>query len=225
MTGPGRLSTVRYVSDTATNADDLQQVGNAFVNAVAGRDFESLRAAMVDDVRFRLLVPKGPQAEAGAAETVGRFVGWYAEADELRLESSSVGTVAGRLLLAYRFRLHGADGWRVIEQHVVADVAPDGRLETIDLLCTGFLPDPEPGPGSNGTHGFDAGDLGCADGLATEFRRRIQGIPLGDVLVVTARDPAAKEDLPPLARMMGHEVRSIETPGDGRLQITVERRR
>ncbi|MGZ5212349.1 MAG: sulfurtransferase TusA family protein, partial [Actinomycetota bacterium] len=179
----------------ATNADRLERVGEVFVNALAGRDFAGLRAMMVDDVRFRLLVPKGPQAEAGAAETVGRFVGWYGEADELRLESSNVGTVAGRLALAYRFRLHGVDGWEVIEQHVVADVGPDGRLETINLLCTGFLPDPEPVPGSNGTHRFDAGDLGCADGLATEFRRRIGAIPVGDVLVVTARDPAAKEDL------------------------------
>ncbi len=75
------------------------------------------------------------------------------------------------------------------------------------------------------THDFDAGELGCADGLAGEFRRRIGAIPVGDVLVVTARDPAAKEDLPPLARMMGHAVRSVETLGDGRLQITVERRR
>lgn len=225
MTGPGRLSTVRHMNDTATNADRLQQVGNAFVNAVAGRDFEGLQAAMADDVRFRLLVPKGPQAQSGAEETVGRFIGWYAGADELRLESSSVGTVASKLVLAYRLRLLDADGWRVIEQHVVADVGPDGRLETIDLLCSGFHPDPEPETASNGTHRFDAGDLGCADGLATEFRRRIQGIPVGDVLEVTARDAAAKEDLPPLARMMGHAVRSIETPDDGRLVITVERRR
>ena len=76
-----------------------------------------------------------------------------------------------------------------------------------------------------GTHRFDAGNLGCADGLASEFRRRIGAIPVGDVLVVTARDPAAKEDLPPLARMMGHAVLSIESPGDGRLLFTVERRR
>jgi TusA-related sulfurtransferase len=125
----------------------------------------------------------------------------------------------------YRFRLHDEDGWQVIEQHVVADVAPDGRLEKIDLLCSGFLPVIGPGDESSSTHPFDAGDLGCADGLATEFRRRIGAIPVGDVLVVTARDPAAKEDLPPLARMMGHEVRSIETPEDGRLLMTVERRR
>ena len=77
----------------------------------------------------------------------------------------------------------------------------------------------------SGVHQFDAGDLGCADGLATEFRRHMQAIPVGDVLVVSTSDAAAKEDLPPLARMMGHTVRSIEAPGDGRLLVTVERGR
>ncbi|MGA9162236.1 MAG: sulfurtransferase TusA family protein [Actinomycetota bacterium] len=86
---------------------------------------------------------------------------------------------------------------------------------------TGAVRDAEP----NGIQRFDAGTLSCADGLAGEFRRRIEAIPVGDVLVVTARDPAAKEDLPSLARMMGHAVHSIETPGDGRLLITVERKR
>ncbi len=137
------MLTVASMTIGISDADRLQRVGEAFVQAVAGRDFEGLRAAMADDVRFRLLVPKGPQAQEGAAETVGRFVGWYAEADELRLESSSVDTVAGRLVLSYRFRVRDADGRRVIEQHLVADVAADGRLETIDLLCSGFLPDAE----------------------------------------------------------------------------------
>lgn len=75
------------------------------------------------------------------------------------------------------------------------------------------------------THRFDAGDLGCADGLAGEFRRRMQQIRIGDVLVVSTHDPAAKEDLPPLARMMGHVVRSTESPGDGRVLVSVERGR
>lgn len=215
----------RCMAIETTYEDLLQNVGEAFVNALADRDFERFRAAIADDVRFRLLLPKGPQAHSGVAETVESFVRWYGDVDELHLESSSVETVAGRLVLMYRFRLHDADGWQVIEQHVVADVAPDGRLEKIDLLCSGFLPVIGPGDESSSTHPFDAGDLGCADGLATEFRRRIGAIPVGDVLVVTARDPAAKEDLPPLARMMGHEVRSIETPEDGRLLMTVERRR
>ena len=74
-------------------------------------------------------------------------------------------------------------------------------------------------------HTFDAGDLSCATGLAAEFRRQIQRIPLGDELLVTTGDPSAKEDLPPLARMMGHTVRSIETSRDGSLVIDVERGR
>jgi TusA-related sulfurtransferase len=74
-------------------------------------------------------------------------------------------------------------------------------------------------------HTFDAGDLSCATGLAEEFRRQIQGIPLGDELLVTTGDPSAKEDLPPLARMMGHTVRSIQSLGDGSLVIDVERER
>ena len=74
-------------------------------------------------------------------------------------------------------------------------------------------------------HTFDAGDLSCATGLAGEFRRQILAIPLGDVLSVETVDPAAKEDLPPLARMMGHKVLSVEPSEGGRLQISVERGR
>jgi len=96
-------------------------------------------------------------------------------------------------------------------------------LGSFDLLCTGFHPLRR--PAKSGVHEFDAGTLGCADGLAGEFRKQIGAIPVGDVLIVTARDPAAREDLPPLARMMGHAVRSVETPGDGRLLMTVERGR
>jgi TusA-related sulfurtransferase len=74
-------------------------------------------------------------------------------------------------------------------------------------------------------HRFDAGDLSCATGLAEEFRKHIRQIPLGDELLVTTGDPSAKGDLPPLARMMGHTVRSIETSRDGSLVIDVERGR
>jgi TusA-related sulfurtransferase len=74
-------------------------------------------------------------------------------------------------------------------------------------------------------HTFDAGHLSCATGLAEEFRRQIHQIPLGEQLLVTTGDPSAKEDLPPLARMMGHTVRSIETSRDGSLPIDVERGR
>jgi TusA-related sulfurtransferase len=200
---------------------DDQDRGRAFVEALAVRDFEALRTLLSEDIRFRFLVPPGPQQEIGASATAGRFISWFRDANELELQASTVDCVADRLAVSYRFRLHDSDGWQVIEQHLMADIGSDGRLETIDLLCSGFRPLAQPAAGR--VHDFDAANLGCADGLAGEFRRRIRAIPVGDVLVVTARDPAAKEDLPPLARMMGHSVRSVETPGDGRLLITVER--
>ena len=108
----------RRMTIERTYEELLQSAGEEFVNALARRDFERLRAAIDDDVLFRLLLPKGPQAHSGVAETVETFVRWYGDVDELHLESSSVEAVAGRLVFTYRFRLHDEDGWQVIEQHV-----------------------------------------------------------------------------------------------------------
>jgi TusA-related sulfurtransferase len=199
------------------------EVAAAFLDALAARKFTAVRSLLTDHVRFRLLLPQGPATEAGAEAIIGRFLGWFSEADTFEIESSSVGEVEGRATVAYRFRLHDARGWQVIEQHLMLDVGADGRVEAIDLLCSGFHSIAVDAP--ERVHAFDAGDLGCADGLAGEFRRRVQQIPVGHVLVVSTRDPAAKEDLPPLARMMGHVVRSVEASGDGRLLVSVERGR
>lgn len=202
---------------------DAREIGAAFFDALAARDFTAARSLLADHVRFRMLLPSGPTTEADADATIGRFIGWFADADPFEAEAASTGEVEGRAAVTYRFRLHDADGWQVIEQHLMLDVDADGRVEAIDLQCSGFrsiVMDE-----SDRVHRFDAGNLGCADGLAGEFRQRMQQIPVGHVLVVSTRDPAAKGDLPPLARMMGHIVRSIEAPDDGRLLVSVERGR
>jgi TusA-related sulfurtransferase len=72
-------------------------------------------------------------------------------------------------------------------------------------------------------HIFDAGDLGCGTGLPREFLNQIRAIPVGDHLRAIVSDPAAREDLPALARMLGQSVVSLQTADDGRLLITVER--
>jgi len=202
---------------------EANEVGDAFLEALTAREFTAARELLADDVRFRMLVPIGLMTESGADATIGRFRGWFGDADPLEVVASSSGEVEGRAAIIYRFRLHDADGWQVIEQHLMLDIGSDTRITAIDLLCSGFrsIAVSE----SIRVHQFDAGVLGCADGLAGEFRRRVQQIPVGHVLVVTTLDPAAKEDLPPLARMMGHVVRSIEAPGDGRLLVSVERGR
>jgi TusA-related sulfurtransferase len=86
----------------------------------------------------------------------------------------------------------------------------------MDLTCTGVGEDAPI---------FDAGDLGCADGLAAEFRRRIAQVEPGGRLVTVVRDAAAISDLPPLARLLGHRVSDVRRLGSGRVAVTVQRGR
>jgi len=203
-----------------------QRVARRFVEAVMSNDRDAAVATLAPAVRFRHLIPRGPREILGADETVDVFLGWFGDARELEVQSLLVEPIADRTSVRYRVRLRENGGWEVVEQQQFLDMDEAGRIAAIDLLCSGFRPDVEADmdPATQ-THRFDAGTMGCADGLAREFRRRILAIPLGDTLEVATTDPAAKEDLPPLARMMGHTVRSTESTGDGRLLITVERGR
>lgn len=200
-------------------------VAAAFVDALTARDFTAARTMLGDHLPMRMLVPGGLMTDEGGDAAIGWFASWFSDADPFHVEASSADEVAGRAAVTYRLRLHKAGRWYRIEQHLMLDVDADGRITAIDLLCSGFRPLPEADPDSDSetVHHFDAGELGCADGLAGQFRQRIQRIPLGHVLVVSASDPAAKEDLPSLARLMGHVVVSTEAPPDGRLVITVRR--
>lgn len=217
------MLTVQTLGSTGASSKGPRDVAAAFLDALAAREFTAAQSVLAQDVRFRMLVPGGLMTDEGAGATIGWFRSWFAEADPFQVEASSAEEVEGRAAVTYRLRLHNANGWQLIEQHLMLDVGADGRVGAIDLLCSGFRPIAVDEP--DRVHRYDAGDLGCADGLAGEFRRQIQHIPVGHVLVVSTRDPAAKEDLPSLARLMGHVVRSIKAPGDGRLLVSVERGR
>jgi TusA-related sulfurtransferase len=220
------LSHSPAAADLAGTPEETRDAAKRLVEAIAARDFEAIAGALAPDARFRYLIPPGPSQIVGAAAVAAKFLQWFGDAEVLTVQSVRVEPLADRISARYRFLLRGQEGWEVIEQQLYLDVDRDGRIAAIDLLCSGFRSTGGPeAVRSSGTHAFDAGTMGCADGLASEFRRRIGAIPVGDVLVVTARDPAAKEDLPPLARLMGHTVHSVEAPGDGRLVITVERGR
>jgi TusA-related sulfurtransferase len=75
------------------------------------------------------------------------------------------------------------------------------------------------------THEFDAGTMGCGDGLAAAFKGHIGRLGVGELLLVRTTDPSAKEDLPSLARLMGHAIHAVEAGPDGSLTITVEKGR
>ena len=213
------------ISTDGHNMDERLSVARSLVAAIAARNYKEIFSAFSPDARFRYLIPPGPGEVAGAADVAAKYLEWFGDADELDVERTFVEPLADRVSVVYRFRLHEAEREEVIEQQVFLDV--DGqRITAVDLLCSGFRPiEEEATTTASDKHHYDAGTKGCADGLAQEFRRRISAIPVGDLLVVETLDPAAKEDLPPLARMMGHKLHSIEPAANGRLLITVERGR
>jgi TusA-related sulfurtransferase len=208
------------------HADKRHEAAKRLVEAIAAGNLDGIVGSLAPDTRFRYLIPSGPGHIEGATEAASVFLGWFGDAHEVEIQSLLVKSIADRTSVRYRFRLRRAGGWEVVEQQQFLDMDEAGRIDAIDLLCSGFRPDVEAeADRPSGRHRFDAGAMGCADGLAREFRRRILAIPFGDILEIETTDPAAKEDLPPLARMMGHTVHSNESLGDGRLLITVERGR
>ena len=120
---------------------ELREVGEAFLEALANRDFEALRACLQQDVSFRALVPSGIRQATEASGTANRLRLWFGEADSFEMLRTEIGQVADRLSITYRIRLHDPDGWQVIEQRLYCNVGDDGRISKLDLLCSGFLPD------------------------------------------------------------------------------------
>jgi TusA-related sulfurtransferase len=194
-----------------------------FLELLAARDFERLTATLASDAHARFLLPHGLEEYAGRDAIVGRITSWFGAASVFDLTSSSEETVGLRQRLSWRFSVVRDGGSReVIEQLVYLDLGPRG-IERIDLLCSGFQMEASVAPGPMQV--FEAGAMGCADGLAQEFRRRMAEVPIGGSLEVVVSDPAAKEDLPSLARLLGQRVTSTEAHDDGRLTITVERQK
>ena len=193
-----------------------------FLELLAARDFERLVASLASDAHARFLLPHGLEEYDGRDAIVARIRSWFGSASVFDLAASTEDKVGMRHRISWRFNVVRDGSRQVIEQLVYLDLGPQG-IERIDLLCSGFLA--EPGVDAGPTQVFDAGDMGCADGLAQEFRRQIAKVSIGESLEVVVSDPAAKEDLPSLARLLGQRITSTEAHDDGRLTITVERQK
>lgn len=125
---------------TGASSKGPRDVAAAFLDALTAREFTAAQSVLAQDVRFRMLVPSGLMTDEGADATIGWFRSWFAEAVPFQVEASSAEEVEGRAAVTYRFRLRKTSGWHLIEQHLMLDVGSDGRVEAIDLLCSGFRP-------------------------------------------------------------------------------------
>jgi hypothetical protein len=112
-------------------------LATAIAAAVASRDSARLAAAVTGTVRLRALLPGGPIEDHGRDAVVARVGGWFAGMDTVDLVESAGEEVADRLLIHYRLDLaHGGIRWACTQTSICK--IDNGRLATIDLLCSGF---------------------------------------------------------------------------------------
>jgi TusA-related sulfurtransferase len=209
-------------SETGVNVAGVEEATvEEFVVALSDRNPARLEACFHPEARMRALVPSGFQELGGRKSVVARLISWFENAEEIQVVEKNIYRVADRLHIRYRFRERYSDGdSEIIEQDAYCDLRK-GQIIALNLLCSGHRP--EARDQTEGVHYFDAGNLGCSSGLPEEFRRQIDAIPIGSALEVLARDPSAKEDLPSLARLLGHQVMSVKASPDGSTILVVQR--
>jgi hypothetical protein len=119
-------------------------VGGLLLEALAERNFARMSECFDPAATMRALLPNGPAEYQGAAQIAENFRSWFGNAEAFEVLDGTVGEVGNRLHLAWRLRLRpapwGDDDWHVIEQQ--AYLRAGERIDAIDLLCSGFMPDP-----------------------------------------------------------------------------------
>ena len=193
----------------------------AFLEGLARARTTDLLGALAPEATLLAMLPGGVEERRGRDAVAARFVDWYlAEDRTTELLEATVVPVVDRVAVAIDARVT-VDGTPTrIAQRLMVDGDADGMVD-LHLLCSGFRPEAAPGSGAT----FDAGDLGCTTGLAAAFRAQLADVDLGATLTTVAHDPVALEELPSLARLLGHEVTSAFRRDDGAVEIRVVRRR
>jgi hypothetical protein len=119
-------------------------VGGLLLEALAERNFTHMSECFDSAATMRALLPNGLAEFWGAAQIAENFQSWFGNAEAFEVLDGTVGEVGDRLHLAWRLRLRptpwGDDNWHVIEQQ--AYLRAGERIDAIDLLCSGFMPDP-----------------------------------------------------------------------------------
>lgn len=118
------------------------ELGERFARALAAKDREGLLSVLAPDVDFRGLTPNSPW-EANSAEALVDDVllgAWFEPSDEIDgLDAVDCDAMADRERVAYRLRVHNADGPFVVEQQAYF-TAENGQISWLRVLCSGFRP-------------------------------------------------------------------------------------
>jgi hypothetical protein len=122
-----------------TIQDARLSLGEAFLEALGQRDFNSLYNLFQPNVRSRLMLPSGVMTPADAAGLAARFRDWFGAADPFEITGSEVSLIGDSLAVHYSLRLLEEGEWWVVQQKTYSKVV-DGRIQFMDLLCSGQHP-------------------------------------------------------------------------------------
>jgi len=111
----------------------------SFVTALVERDFVKLEQTLCEDIRFRALVPPGFREREGAASARQLIQSWFGDVDIFDVQYLTVEAIGDCIHAGYRVRVREGGAWYLCEQHLFGQTS-GGRIESLNLICSGFRP-------------------------------------------------------------------------------------
>lgn len=116
-------------------------VGRAFAEALLAKEWGHLESLVHGEIDFRGLTPR-KQWEASTPKDLidSVFTQWFGPTvDIYEVTDIASDSIVDRHRVVYRFRVRSDGNDYVCEQTAYFDEA-DGKIVTLRILCTGFLP-------------------------------------------------------------------------------------
>ncbi len=220
ISNPAQSSPVSRDADTTAI-----QFGEAFVNALAAKDFNAIEALFAPLSRFRALTPNAVREATTAAGARHWLEGWFGMADRNEPIAARAEMVADVLHVAYRILQHENGTWYLVDQQIFASLEGFGVTD-VALLCSGFRRVEVSEVPSAGAYPvdaqFDALGASCAT-LTPRIRDAVQRLEPGQVLEIVTDDPTAGDGLTAWTRMTGNELIDMTVASDGSDHFFVRR--
>jgi hypothetical protein len=115
-----------------------------WIDALPAKDFDGLSELLAPETQLRGLVPGNVREDSGRDGFVERMRLWFGDLDRLEVLQSELEEFEG--LVRFWYRVRGVDpdlGWTTFEQLGFLRSA-EGRITSIDLVCSGDRPIPPP---------------------------------------------------------------------------------
>lgn len=109
----------------------------AFVQALAERDFETMKDCLAPDVSFRALLPGGVTDVDTNEEAAAVLDHWFSVYDRFRLVGWDTGWLGNMVRIGYRVEGFVDDGWWEVEQQAYCEPIDD-RFVRVNLVCSGI---------------------------------------------------------------------------------------